>query len=175
MEHQQDTIEKAWKYYEHADNLFTGRINFFLVAESMVLVAYVTLLQEECYEWLRLAIAILGIVYTFIWFYTNFRLAKRTSFLSSAYLEQDIIYKKYLCSTPKTPSSQNLMTYGLPIPTGILWAFLLSEMHRLPVGIGVSLLWMLVVGVVWYKYWKYDEESKNSGKNCWAWSKNQEN
>ncbi|HEC91986.1 MAG TPA: hypothetical protein ENI51_03170 [Candidatus Atribacteria bacterium] len=38
-----EDVEKAWEYYKHVDSLYTGRTNFFLVAESMLLLAFVSI------------------------------------------------------------------------------------------------------------------------------------
>ena len=37
--------QKVWEYHKEADNLFHQRFNFFLVAESMLIVSFVTLLN----------------------------------------------------------------------------------------------------------------------------------
>jgi hypothetical protein len=109
-------IDKAWKYYEHADNLYASRVNFFLVAESMVVVAYVTLQGSE--KLLRISIAILGLLYTYIWFDVNLRLAIRMTFLDQKFLPHDKIYDQYTKSVSTGCPSRFFLTYVLPIPRG---------------------------------------------------------
>jgi len=152
---QQEDIDKAWKYYEHADNLYASRVNFFLVAESMVVVAYVTLQGEQ---WiLRLLIAVLGFVYTYIWFDVNLRLAKRMSFLDRNFLVHDKIYVQYMKYVPKNIPSRFFLTYGLPIPTGVFWSFLLYHATCIWwLSAIFTLLWILVVWLLWNCYRKHD-------------------
>ena len=57
--------ERLWRYLEHADTLHAGRINFFLVAESMLAVSFVTALSStEDVFFILLAITVLGFLYT---------------------------------------------------------------------------------------------------------------
>ncbi len=152
---QQEDINKAWKYYEHADNLYANRVYFFLVAESMVVVAYVTLDAKQWF--LRLLIAILGVIYTYIWFDVNLRLANRMTFLDENFLTYDKIYQRYMESVPKRPSSRRWLTYGLPIPTGIFWSLLLGHAsHIWWLCVIFPLLWIPLVWGLWNHYRKYN-------------------
>ncbi len=152
---QQADIDKAWKYYEHADNLYASRVNFFLVAESMVVVAYVTL---ESTQWsLRLLIALLGLFYTYFWFDVNLRLVKRMSFLDEKFLRHDNIYKQYMESVPKRPSSRVWLTYGLPVSTGVFWGFLFGcAINIWLLGVILPLLWTPLVWGLWNRYRKHN-------------------
>ena len=88
-----DALDRAWRYYQHADNLLAGRINFFLVAESMLIVSFMTLDIEFC---LRFSITILGLFYTGGWFVVNIGLLKRMEFLKKKLETLDPIYKYYM-------------------------------------------------------------------------------
>jgi Ca2+/Na+ antiporter len=74
----------AWEIYKHADNLYHQRFNFFLVAESMLIVSFATLVDRSSTHTnsIRIAITILGMVFTFSWFYVNNRIDWRLNYLN---------------------------------------------------------------------------------------------
>ncbi|MBN2570124.1 MAG: hypothetical protein JXB42_11900 [Deltaproteobacteria bacterium] len=120
-------LERAWRYYKHADDLVAGRINFFLVAESMLIVSFVTL---ENKIFLQTCIALLGIFFTFAWFYVNGRLSLRMESLDKNYLRKlDPLYVKYIKSTENNKffnmvSSRVVLNCILPLVTIFFWVVL---------------------------------------------------
>lgn len=127
-------INKVWNYYQHADNLVASRTNFFLVAQSMLVVAYATILAyanmevKEGYIHIRSCVILLGILYALIWFYTNTSIYTKMKVLGEK-LKKAPIYGKYEeNSLPYWLNSGCLIVYILPISTIMLWdIFLLSE------------------------------------------------
>ena len=113
-------IKDAWEYYRHADNLNASRVNFFLVAESMLVVSFVTTPSFG----LRIPISILGIIFSFAWLYVTARLSKRMKYLLNSYLTKDPIYKKYMESV-SCLSSNIILSWILPISTILFWIFLI--------------------------------------------------
>ena len=71
MECEKETLRDldTWAAYKHADNLYHQRFNFFLVAESMLVVSFATTLLVDQPSTqtnsIRIAITILGMVFTF--------------------------------------------------------------------------------------------------------------
>lgn len=120
-----DELERAWAYLEHASDIHSGRANFFLVAESMLVVALFSISSElPKVDIIQLFICILGIVYTIGWFYVNARLTKRMSTLHRFVMKRDPIYEKYLKSTGGI-SSNIILSYILPLTMLILWVILI--------------------------------------------------
>ncbi len=115
-------LERAWRYYKHADDLSAGRINFFLVAESMLIISFVALSNEP--SSLRLCIIALGLVYTFSWLYVNARLSKRMEVLNNHLIELDPLYTEYMDAVGGI-SSKIVLCYLLPIATIVFWLLLL--------------------------------------------------
>ncbi len=63
-----------WDFLKHSENTFTSRINFFLVAESMLMVSYATVANAVSSEPLiMVVIAALGILFTGAWICVNVR------------------------------------------------------------------------------------------------------
>ena len=118
----------VWDNYKHADNLYHQRFNFFILAESMFVVSFATALTSTSIDTspIRIAIIILGMVFTLSWFYTNKRLDWRLVFLSSNYLEKNEEYNKYIACTRKfAPFYTGLFLSNiLPGTTFTFWYFL---------------------------------------------------
>jgi hypothetical protein len=69
-----------WDHYKHSETVFTNRINFFLLAESMFLVSYATLLSgKERNLYTIEIISVLGFLFTGVWLCVNYRTRKRLS------------------------------------------------------------------------------------------------
>ena len=119
----------AWEAYKHADNLYHQRFSFFLVAESMLVVSFATTLlvdQPSTHtNSIRIAITILGMVFTFSWFYVNNRIEWRLNYLNEKYLERcSQTYRDYLTHVNGI-SSTFFMTDLLPAATFVFWCYLL--------------------------------------------------
>ena len=62
-------VEHYWDWLLHEDNLFSSRINFFVVAESMLFIAFAI----NSYAILKLTIilGLTGILFVLIWLYVS--------------------------------------------------------------------------------------------------------
>lgn len=126
---------EAWEYYKHADIIHSGRINFFLVAESMLLLSFITTVtnsvEKEGFEFVSICIAILGILFTKIWLYVNIGLFKRMRMLHNNYLVQDAVYKKYedelSIKMEDKRSPGHVLSYLIPTLLIIFWVILLCQ------------------------------------------------
>ena len=89
--------ERAWAYYQHADNLQHQRHNIFIVAQSIFFAAYA---QDA--SGVGPIVAVLGIIYGVLWWYLSQRLSDGMTALSKLYLEPsqggggDEVYGIYL-------------------------------------------------------------------------------
>ena len=91
--------ERVWDYHKETDNLFHRRFSFFLVAESMLIVSFTTILISTVNipNSVKFFIPFLGIVYTFGWWYVNLRLRIRMDKLKEKHLKIiDPLYRKYM-------------------------------------------------------------------------------
>ena len=137
-------MKRAKEYYQHADNLFHHRFNFFLVAESMLIISYATI-----YVWkqetnpISVAISILGIGFTLGWIYTNARLSERVNYMIKNYMKKyDPIYNEYLTKSVRGLYSSYILAYVLPSLTFLVWGFFILFPFF---GIGYQLgFWMAI-------------------------------
>jgi hypothetical protein len=61
-------FDKLWNWSLHEDNLFSGRVNFMLVGESMLFAGFATLLSaDSLHKWALLTIGILGFFVSLVW------------------------------------------------------------------------------------------------------------
>ncbi|MEK7794438.1 MAG: hypothetical protein AAB353_07905, partial [Candidatus Hydrogenedentota bacterium] len=92
-----EDIKEAWDYYQHADNLLHTRQNLFLLAQTILLTAFVTISEKTDLDGsLRPILAVMGIVVGINWFFSVERLPIRMKPLSDQYLRRSWVYKKYL-------------------------------------------------------------------------------
>lgn len=116
-----DDFEKAYKFHCHSDGQYSQRINFFLVAESMLVISFVTSLAYPSIPiGVGQGISVIGLIFTSIWLYTNARLWQRIVYSIENYLKKDEIYWNYINSAGGL-FSKALLTYALPISMNLLW------------------------------------------------------
>lgn len=126
--------DAVWDNYKHADNLYHHRFNFFLVAESMLVVSFATTLlvnpvNSNIFTYsnqIRIAIAILGMMFTLSWFYVNKRLDWRLVYLNNEYLTKNEDYNKYMESVDDFTIIHTgfFLSNLLPLFTFAFWYFL---------------------------------------------------
>ena len=119
----------AWEAYKQADNLYHQRFNFFLVAESMLVVSFATTVSSGSLNTnpVRIAITILGMIFTFSWFYVNNSIGYRMIYLREKGLRRcNPTYRSYLNVEEKLSiPSEFFMTDLLPAATFVFWCYLL--------------------------------------------------
>ena len=130
-EYKSEETDRLWAYRIQQENVFYGRINIFLLVESMLFVAIATGLTSANLTEFKVvfqALTILGLVFTLIWGYVNWR-QKRVyehlrPFVESACAEYKEIRedRKERCKAPF--SSWNIMTYLIPLIMFIVWSFI---------------------------------------------------
>lgn len=139
-------IDTAYKYFKHADDHYAQRINFFLVAESMLVISFVTSLTHDSISpEIGLGIGIIGLIYTSIWLYTNARLEVRIDYMIEEHLKKNDLYKKYLTSSGGL-FSKVLLTYTLPISMNMLWIFFIC--YQLQINNPILALILIVFFVI---------------------------
>ncbi len=127
----------CWDWIKHEGNVFNARGNFFLVAESMLLVAVATLTaSHEPRAGLLLWTYIAGVFVTLVWLYVN---GKHLRTQAIIVLELEGLSKRYKQIKEETRSCPwcipNHTMMGIILPLGLLavWVVLLSA-FRTPWG-----------------------------------------
>ena len=113
-----------WDVYKHIDSIREGRTNFFLVAESMMIAAYMALPSSELF--LRATVGILGVIYTLSWFLVSLRQSNRLDHIAS----DNLLRNEFLLSVVEAGKGipgKHIMNYILPLSTLIFWAILLLK------------------------------------------------
>jgi len=128
--------ERVWEHLLHEDGDFVQRCNFFLVGESMLVVAYAGIIAGwqaasggETGEWkLALAarmVAVFGLLLTAVWGYVShdqFHYLRRLRTRAAQHLPE---YRELRATRPnRFELSMSLMTYGVPGLAGTLWTAL---------------------------------------------------
>lgn len=86
-----DDLQRAWDYYQHADNLQHQRHNIFIVAQSILFATFV----QECSK-VGPVVAFVGITYALLWWWLSERLSDGMYGLAERYLKKSAPYIVYL-------------------------------------------------------------------------------
>lgn len=115
-----------WTYLKHASDLHSSRINFFLIAESMLFIAFFSFSIDENLENIifKILIILLGFIFSLGWFLANLRLSLRIKKFDSILRKKDDIYNEYIEAVKGVPSDI-IMTYILPLSTLFFWLIFL--------------------------------------------------
>jgi len=107
---------------------FQSRINYLLVAESMLMVSFVTALSIKEFSLICTAIALVGTGITLLWLLSNIRLIMQIQKLQIDYLlPNDPVYWDSIRCVRRGPYAAFFLTYALPNLILLLWIFLLFD------------------------------------------------
>lgn len=111
-------------YYQHADNLHHQRQNVFIVAQSIFFAAF-----TQSPTALRSIVAVLGVVYSVLWWYLAERLSDGMDALNK-FLRRDDVYRVYLSGLrrKKKISGRCILNKMLPLLTLVGWLALAVAM-----------------------------------------------
>ncbi|MFD5627530.1 hypothetical protein [Streptomyces sp. NPDC127072] len=117
---------RLWQHCLHEDNVRYQQGNLFLVAQSLLAVAYSTILTagDSNLPSARV-IAAFGIAFTLTWLYVghrHFRYFRAIQHLAVAKFSE---YAETLTRRPRGWSSLPLIVYGLPSFAAVMWLVLL--------------------------------------------------
>jgi len=125
----QEAQRRLWEFTLHEDRLFNERQNLFLVAESMLAVAYTTALVAEKQP-VALIIGIVALAVSLMWFYVCARHSRVVELIQTkaktTFPEYDELTeeRKEKLRVLKYPSRW-FVAYGVPPAIGALWVALL--------------------------------------------------
>ena len=121
-----ESATMLWQYKLHEDSIFYQRLNFFLVAESMILVAFATLLSSaHPKKGVLVTTAILGCVVTLIWGYVGARQRNVVAQIVKEAEQAIPVYERIRRERPKWFSSTWLLTYSVPAVMFLTWVVLI--------------------------------------------------
>lgn len=128
-QHTTPADERLWQFTLHEDDVFNGRQNLFLVAESMLVVAYTTALDASSGHASATTIATAGLLLTILWLYAGARHALIVDLVQKEAKSRFPDYEE-LCSLRKWRlfpiRSRAVTTYAVPVLIAALWGTLLA-------------------------------------------------
>ena len=124
MDDIQSNVDFKWDVYKHIDSIREGRTNFFLVAEAMMIAAYMALSPAESI--LRITVGMLGIIYTASWFFINLRQSNRLDYIAETNLNNNEFLLGVVKAGKGIPG-KHIMNYVLPLSTVIFWIILMIK------------------------------------------------
>ena len=125
-----DEAQRAWVYYQHADNLQHQRHNIFILAQTILVAAYTAFAQAPWYT--KVLIASIGALYALLWWRLAERVSKGMDNLSDKLKNADPIYNDYLDSLGPGFSGRTILNQIIPISTLIAWVVMLAKLLLCP-------------------------------------------
>ncbi|GAB1692725.1 hypothetical protein [Krasilnikovia sp. M28-CT-15] len=130
-EDQRDSANRLWQHLMHEDNQLIQRGNFYLVSESMLLVAFSLLKKGPPAHTSSIdatkAIAMFGLVLTAAWTYGGYRQLRYFRNIRQWALlklpEYEITWSQ---TKMRGPSSTAILVYGIPMFAVTVWVILLA-------------------------------------------------
>lgn len=124
--HRAAVDNRLWSHKVHEDAMLFQRGNLFLLAQSLLAVAYSTLASAVSRESGARVMAAFGIALTVIWLYVGHRhlLYDRAVQRRVADRLPDFAETDRTCRQPG-PSALPLIVYGLPLLAAVMWIVLL--------------------------------------------------
>ncbi|GGA02927.1 hypothetical protein GCM10010923_09690 [Blastomonas marina] len=122
--------ERSWSHALHEENVFNERLNFFLLAQAMLLVFYATAIADVS-RWTLVAISACGVVLTVFWLLINIRQAGDLEDAKRRMKKCLPDYAEYCRrSSEERGFYRNLLpvlSHGVPLVVGLIWVALLVE------------------------------------------------
>lgn len=129
-----DEVDKwRWGLQLHLEGVFNNRSHFFLLSQSMFMVAFVTAAGGKWPDHLLICTtAILGISFSLAWIYMGWNTYSSLRWLIERNYEEIEEYRKYLnknsaeeCKNHNFSNVNRIMALGLPIAFIVAWVILL--------------------------------------------------
>ena len=118
--------DRIWEHRLHEDTQFNQRLNFFLIAEAMLVVAATQVLSSGAPRaWLGAGISVVGLVLTLAWAAVNRRQVEIMDHIGNRAKEMLPEFRKHYETRPKGHSTQWL-SKGIPVIIAGVWAILLA-------------------------------------------------
>lgn len=115
--------ERIFQHGIHVDTMLFQRGNLFLVAQSLMTVAFATVRAEDA----RYVIAGFGIVLTLCWLYVSHRHYRYTILVLRRLEEQLPDYRATRAATRLSGfNSTPVIVYAIPVLSGVMWLALLA-------------------------------------------------
>jgi hypothetical protein len=124
-----DEVEgKAWEYQTHLDNLYMFRFSYLMIAQSMLVVSYATLIAPSGHDFkvktAEIVIAAFGLLVSWFQYLLSKSIAARRDYLRETYLLKcDALYPEV--SARRRVPFRKIQSHWIPAASGLLWAIFL--------------------------------------------------
>ena len=119
--------DRLWMYRNQTEDVYYERLNFFLVSESMILVAFSTVLAiDDRPGFVLYVMSVLGVLLSLVWLAVSHRQSQVISSIRKLTEDACPSYGEIRATRPKASySSWWLLTYFVPVLTILTWSLLM--------------------------------------------------
>jgi LmbE family N-acetylglucosaminyl deacetylase len=118
--------DRIWDHRLHEDSQFNQRLNFFLIAEAMLVVAAAQVLSSDTPRpWLGAGISAVGLGLTVVWMAVNRRQIKIMRHIQDRAKNALPEFRKHYETRPKGHSTRWLSD-GIPVIIAVVWVIILA-------------------------------------------------
>jgi hypothetical protein len=116
---------RIWEHRLHEDTQLNQRLNFFLIAEAMLVVAAAQVLSSNAAKpWLGVGISVVGLGLTLVWWAVNRRQVVIMRHIQKRATEALPEFRKHYETRPPGRST-GLLSGGIPAIIGFVWVIIL--------------------------------------------------
>ncbi len=122
-----EECRRIWTHRLHEDDIFYAKQNYFLIAESMLALAFATAYGAHA-RFVGDVISIAALLITVGWLYVNWRHNAIVQYVHGRAVDALPEFQKTYASWPKSPfrfGSMDVIAYGLPAVLCTMWVLLL--------------------------------------------------
>jgi hypothetical protein len=131
-------MQAAWEVYLYARDLLSKRMGYGMVAQSMLLISFSTLVAARhegdfFVAFFQVGVAVLGLLYTAYQYFRVRSIQDKIHYIESRYLRsRDLVFAEYMAYQPRAIFSRDVSQIGIIVVFFIAWAIMLAAALLIP-------------------------------------------
>lgn len=122
------SYDRAWDIHCYAEKILSDRMNYGMVAQTMLLLSFITIFVDHkphfLYLVLEIAICSLGVIYSYFQYSRIFSVSQRIIHLQEKYLKNDDVFAAYMGAFSSRKFAVRIRTHVIPMALIALWLVL---------------------------------------------------
>ncbi len=124
-QNEKSSYARAWEVHDYAEKILADRMNYGMVAQSMLMLSFVTLLsnsnQSNFTPIAEILICLFGTFYSYFQLSRIRSVSQRIIHLQKKYLMDDEVFSEYMTAYSPSTFSKRIRTHYVPVTLYGLW------------------------------------------------------